>query len=112
MPIGCFVLCVVVVVCVFSPQKLDERSVVSKKKGKNITHVRVVSRDVVKTVTGRRKKMQKNTQPKERAFLFCVNTTTTVHLYVRFGFRGTRRRKKSRLFIYSNAKVYTRRAPR
>lgn len=102
-----------VVVCVFSPQKLDERSVVSKKKRKNITHVRVVSRDVVKTVvTGRRKKMQKNTQPKERAFLFCVNTTTTVHLYVRFGFRGTRRRKKSRLFIYSNAKVYTRRAPR
>ena len=39
MPIDCFVLCVVVVVvvvvvCVFSPQKLDERSVVSKKKGK------------------------------------------------------------------------------
>ena len=48
MPIDCFVLCVVVVVvvvvCVFSPQKLDERSVVSKKKRKNITHVRVVSR--------------------------------------------------------------------
>ena len=57
-----------VVVCVFSPQKLDERSVVSKKKRKNITHVRVVSRDVVQTVvTGRRKKMQKNTQPKRKS---------------------------------------------
>ena len=57
-----------VVVCVFSPQKLDERSVVSKKKRKNITHVRVVSRDVVKTVTGRRKKMQKK-HPTQRKSL-------------------------------------------
>ena len=55
-----------VVVCVFSPQKLDERSVVSKIK-KEKYHIRscVVSRDVVKTV-GKKKKMQKNTQPTKK----------------------------------------------
>tara|TARA_B000000441_G_C21528931_1_gene224884 strand:+ start:236 stop:619 length:384 start_codon:yes stop_codon:yes gene_type:complete len=55
-----------VVVCVFSPQKLDERSVVSKiKKEKYHTRSCVVSRDVVKTV-GKKKKMQKNTQPTKK----------------------------------------------
>ena len=60
-----------VVVCVFSPQKLDERSVVSKiKKEKYHTRSCVVSRDVVKNVvTGRRKKMQKNTQRKSLSVL-------------------------------------------
>ena len=44
--------------CVFSPQKLDERSVVSKKK-KEKYHTR--------SLLGRRKKMQKNTQPKRKS---------------------------------------------
>ena len=106
MPIGCFVLCVVVVVCVFSPQKLDERSVVSKKKRKNITHVRVVSRDVVKTVTGRRKKMQKNTQPKERAFLFCVNTTTTVHTSALWFQRHPQKKKITSLYLLKRQSLH------
>ena len=95
-----------VVVCVFSPQKLDERSVVSKKKRKNITHVRVVSRDVVKTVTGRRKKMQKNTQPKERAFLFCVNTTTTVHTSALWFQRHPQKKKITSLYLLKRQSLH------
>jgi hypothetical protein len=45
-----------------------------------------------------------------RVTWFCVTTTTTtttVHLYVRFGFRGTRRRKKS-LSLFTQTPKFTR----
>jgi len=97
-----------VVVCVFSPQKLDERSVVSKKKRKNITHVRVVSRDVVKTVvTGRRKKMQKkHPTQRERAFLFCVNTTTTVHTCALVSEAPAKKKKITSLYLLKRQSLH------
>ena len=46
MPIDCFVLCVVVSssCAFFRPRNLTRGPSFRKKKGKNITHVRVVSR--------------------------------------------------------------------
>ena len=71
MPIDCFVLCVVVSssCAFFRPRNLTRGPSFRKKKGKiSHTFVFVVSRDVVQTVvTGRRKKMQKNTQPKRKS---------------------------------------------
>ena len=108
MPIDCFVLCVVVSssCAFFRPRNLTRGPSFRKKKRKNITHVRVVSRDVVKTVTGRRKKMQKNTQPKERAFLFCVNTTTTVHTSALWFQRHPQKKKITSLYLLKRQSLH------
>ena len=98
MPIDCFVLCVVVSssCAFFRPRNLTRGPSFRKKKGKiSHTFVFVVSRDVVQTVvTGRRKKMQKNTQPTKKEPFCSVSTPPPPSIQVRFGFRGTRKEEK------------------
>ena len=68
MPIDCFVLCVVVSSsCAFFRPRNLTRGPSFRKIKKEKYHIRscVVSRDVVKTV-GKKKKMQKNTQPTKK----------------------------------------------
>lgn len=50
--------------------------------------------------------MQKNTQPKERAFLFCVNTTTTVHTSALWFQRHPQKKKITSLYLLKRQSLH------